>query len=450
MEPPVKDSPKVVTDTPLQEKLSIKKIVFYRILCLILGGVFVVSGFSKAVDPWGGLYKIQEYFAAWGMDFSHEFCLIAACLLSGFELLLGVLLILGCFRRLLPWIAMVFMSFMTLLTLYIWIADPVSDCGCFGDFLRISNGMTFAKNLILLGIALLLVGIRKKPCSLIRPKLQWLVLIFTGAYVIAIQIYGYNVQPLIDFRPYPVGTNLEAILSRETEDANLKFIYEKDGEEVAFDADNLPDESWTFVRRETTSKTESEEISIFDGEEEVTADVIEPEGEQYVLLISNPQRYGISRSEMANRLYEDASRNDKSMIAVIALNPDSIGSWKAKTGARYPVYSAEDTDIKMLARGDAAIMALNDGVIQWKSNIYALPPEFPEGEMSTAQLMAEGREHPLAKFTVVWVVALFVVYVLSRFSLYIAEKTPKAPSSKAYSTESPETPASPSNGDPQK
>lgn len=385
------------------------------IVRVVLGATFIFSGFSKAVDSWGGIYKITDYLNAWGIVPRHEFALLLAGLLATFEFVIGTMIILGAYRRTTRWLALAFMSFMTLLTLYIWIADPVADCGCFGDALILSNGATFAKNIILLAITIVFVRINSGINGLIRPRLQWIALVSTCAYIFAIQVYGYHVQPMVDFLPYPVGTDLAAVAESEGEGTEgMSFIYEKDGIRSEFNADNLPDESWSFVERIDHNDTDTgASFVIFDGEDDVTADVIESEGDEYILLVTDPARYGIARAEMANRLYEFATSNSAQMIAVAAIDTDSIGAWRASTGARYPVYTAEDTDLKMLARGDAAIVALHDGRIVWKTNVFALPPEFPEGEETPALLKADSDNTPLVEWTSVWLLSLLVIVALS-------------------------------------
>ncbi len=374
---------------------------------IVLGGTFIFSGFCKAVDPWGGLYKITDYLNAWGIDARHEYALLLAGTLATFEFVLGVMILLGTYRRATRWLALVFMLFMTVLTVYIWIADPVADCGCFGEALVISNGATLLKNIVLLALAGIYARFNNTVKGVIRPRLQWIALVSTCAYIVAIQFYGYHIKPLVDFLPYPVGSELTA-----DEAADMVFIYEKDGVRKEFSADSLPDESWSFVER-VSSPEASASVAIFDGDEDVTADVIETEGDQYLLLVSDPDRYGIARSEMANRLYEFAETRDASMIAVVALNADSIEAWRDATGARYPIFTAEDTDIKMLARGDAAVVGLHDGRVAWKTNVFALPPEFPDGEVTPDTLIQTEYDSPLIGWTVVWLLSLAVVVTLS-------------------------------------
>lgn len=347
---------------------------------VLLGCVFVFSGLTKAIDPWGGLYKIEDYLSAWGMTPSHQAALLIASALATFEFLLGVMTLTGTYRRFVSRVLPMFMGVMTALSLYIWIFNPVEDCGCFGDALVISNGATFLKNIVLMAAAVVLWRSNDKICTPVFPRLQWIVAVSATIYIVAVQIIGYHIQPMVDFRPYPVGTNLAALVADTDNDtAQLTFEYTKDGVTQTFTADNLPDSTWTFVRRNESATPTAPELSILDGEEDVTADVIANSGDQYIIVVSDPASYSLSRSEMANRLYEKTINDtDGDMFAVVAIPADSVDIWTAATGAEYPVYTAEDTDLKMLARGNAALVYLRNGVIEWKYNIYAIPPEYPD------------------------------------------------------------------------
>lgn len=106
---------------------------------LLLGITFVFSGFVKAVDPLGSTYKIQDYLQAFGLGFFDQYALFFSFVLFCLEFVLGMALLLGAAQRFFAWLALVFMSLMTLLTLVIALGNPVSDCGCFGDALQLSN-----------------------------------------------------------------------------------------------------------------------------------------------------------------------------------------------------------------------------------------------------------------------------------------------------------------------
>ena len=134
-------------------------IVGVNVCRLLLAGTFIFSGFVKANDPLGTVYKLEDYMRAmaWFM-LPDTFLLGCAVILACFEFLLGVCILSGMKRRTMSGVTLIFMVLMTLLTVYIAIANPVEDCGCFGDVLILSNGATLAKNVVLLGAAVLVSG----------------------------------------------------------------------------------------------------------------------------------------------------------------------------------------------------------------------------------------------------------------------------------------------------
>ena len=103
------------------------------IIRVLVGGVFIFSGFVKAVDPWGTLYKVEEYLNVMGIGLWHSIVVAGVFLLCAFEFTIGIFLILGCYRRSAPWLAFITMCFMLPLTLWIAVFNPVADCGCFGE-----------------------------------------------------------------------------------------------------------------------------------------------------------------------------------------------------------------------------------------------------------------------------------------------------------------------------
>ena len=122
-----------------------------RIICRILTGmVFVFSGFVKGIDPWGFTYKIQDYFEAFHLEFFDGIAFPLAITACTLELVIGLNLLTGIRMRITAWLLLLFMSFFTILTFVLAISNPVSDCGCFGDAIKLTNWQTFWKNIIIL------------------------------------------------------------------------------------------------------------------------------------------------------------------------------------------------------------------------------------------------------------------------------------------------------------
>lgn len=359
------------------------------IMRIAVGGVFILSGLTKGIDPWGTYYKMVEYLTAMHLPISElgNAVLVLDFILFTVEFIVGVSLILGCFRKASPIIAALFMLVMLPLTFWIAVSDPVADCGCFGDFLVISNWSTFIKNcLISIGVVWLIKFNIKAKC-LISPYLQWICALGAGCYVAAIGYIGYWQQPVADFRPYKVGTKL---LSEEDQAEYLpvyEFVYEKNGETRTFSEDDeLPDEAdgWKFVRREEKGFVKNDESDISassnysdfriwseNGEDDVTESLCGYD-KQLILLVPDISSLSMAASWKINRLYDMSEANGIQFFAVVAGSQDAIEEWKDLSSGQYPIYTAEDTSIKELARGNPSLIQLEDGIIKWKSALSGM------------------------------------------------------------------------------
>lgn len=395
---------------------------------LLVGATFVFSGFTKAIDPWGFIIKIGEYLSAWNIHaMPDEVLLCVAALISIGEFTVGVLLALGCMRRVVAWLAFLAMCFMLPLTAYIAIADPVDDCGCFGDALVISNTATFVKNIFLFAFAFGLGKLNHKVSGVYPHIMQWLVVIASIAYSLILVIVGYFVQPMIDFRTYKTGTS---IISDSEESVGM--VYEKDGAEKRFAIDDLPDSTWTFVRREEATPSDGRLLAVFDGHDDVTPYVFEEEGPQLVLIVNNPVTHNRARASMANKLNDYVQRMGGSMIGIIAVQPERLEWWKELATPDYEVYCAEDTSLKELARGDAALIYIKDGVIQWKRSIFSFDADFPDYDLpgnALEQVYIPDSGRWIKGWTLLYIGFLIVVW-LPCATFVLRKKKPSAHGSK--------------------
>lgn len=355
-------------------------------LCrIVIGGVFVFSGFVKGIDPWGTVYKMDEYLVAMGMPLYDSLILAGVFGLCALEFLIGIYLIFGCYRKSAPMFALLFMCVMLPLTLWIAIADPVADCGCFGDALVISNWATFWKNVAITCLIIWLIKFNRRVPCIITPAFQWMAFVATVLYMICICWYGYNIQPMLDFRPFAVGTDLgaEVVQNEESEDTTFLFTYTKDGVTKDFTAEEVPadDSGWTFVSRkeifpdgERNNKAKGHDFSVMDrdGNEEVTSEAIDSEGKELLLLIPSLDRISASTTYKINMLHDWATAKDIRFVAIVAAHTGDIAEWEDMSMPGYDIYTADDTAIKELARGNPAVVYLKDGVIKWKTSLYSI------------------------------------------------------------------------------
>lgn len=386
------------------------------LLRLAVGAVFIFSGFVKAVDPWGFIYKIREYLDVWDFSWvSREIVTVAAFTVAAGEFTSGVLLLTGCLRRTVVWFMLLLMAFMLPLTLYIYVFQPVADCGCFGDALVISNAATFYKNVVITLSLVFLVKYNGKVAMIYQPIVQWLVIVVSVVLCIFLSIVGYNVQPLVDFRHYPVGGTLA-----DDSESNVRLIYERDGVRQEFEVDALPDSTWTYVGRTSLESELASSLAIFDGDDEVTADVLDPTAPQLLLMVSDPAQHTKARAGMANALNAYITNQGGSMIGIVAASGDELKTWMSKVEPDYEVYSADDTTIKEIVRGNAGIVYVKDGKIVWKRNLYSLPADFPDFSapgnlLDSVEVVDSGTD--LYRLLFFYFIAMFVIYLFGLIKL---------------------------------
>ena len=267
---------------------------------LVVAVTFIFSGFVKAIDPLGTQYKIEDYAEAAGLlSLTYPWATLGLSVaLSALEFCLGVFLLFAIHRRMVSRITVVFMAVMTLVTLWIWIGDPVKDCGCFGDAVHLSNGQTLLKNIVLLACAVVLVWRPRDMVRFISRTNQWIVINYTVLFIVLVSIYCLYHLPLFDFRPYHVGADIkkgmempEGVKGPEFE---TTFIMEKDGVRKEFSLENYPDSTWTFIDSKTVQTSEGYVPPIHDfsittqGEgEDITEEVLADKG--YTFLLVAPQ-----------------------------------------------------------------------------------------------------------------------------------------------------------------
>ena len=187
------------------------KIIIINLLRLVLGAVLVFSGYVKAVDPMGTLYKLQDYLTALNLSgmVPQWLLLVTAVALAALEFCLGIFILFAIRRRLVSRVTLAFMVVMTLITIWLATTNPIKDCGCFGDAVYLTNVQTLIKNLVLFACAFIIAS---SPLSMVRfisRTNQWIAINFTILYILATSAYSLYTIPPFDFRPYHVGANIQ-------------------------------------------------------------------------------------------------------------------------------------------------------------------------------------------------------------------------------------------------
>ena len=392
-----------------------------RILVLsmrvIVGAVFIMSGITKLIDLWGTVFKIEDYVAVWGIDVPRTVIMMGGLALSTFEFSAGLLLLAGCYRRVVTWGLMACMSFMLPLTLYIWIADPVSDCGCFGDFLVISNGATFFKNVVLTAMVVYLIKYNKRVGGLFKAPIQWIVGTVVLFYCISVALIGYNIQPMVDFRPFKVGEPLVDDMS-DVLDEDVMFRYSRDGIIKDYRANELPDESdgWMFVERIEPERREARQLAVYDPltGDDVTMDYLIGVDSLLLLVIPEPARADLSNTYTINEFADRVMMDGGSFVALLATGDRGIERWKDHSMASYPCLEVDDTQLKELSRGVMSMVWVTDDTIRWKRTVASISLDNTEavssGRLAVSRLGFDGGGY-MMRLTMALLVILILMYV---------------------------------------
>lgn len=364
------------------KKTSLPVNVILLVSRLIFGLVFVFSGFVKAIDPLGGAYKIEDYLFSFGITLGNlsQFSLVAAIALSTVELFIGISLLLKVNMKFNSILALLFMLIMTPLTLYIAYYNPVTDCGCFGDALIISNWATFWKNIVLLSLAIVIIlfsgNLRKIYKPAFESTLTWIIVV--GA--IALSVYSYRHLPMLDFRPYKVGVNIpEAMkipdgMPRDVWETT--FIYEKEGVQKEFTLENYPqgDSTWTFVDQKTELITKGYEPPIHDFviideyHDDITEDILYAEGYTYLLLMYDVNKASRKGIEKAKNVYQKAMATGSQFYVLTASSEADVRSLKEETGINFAFCTVDPITLKTIIRANPGLVLLKNGTIEGKWN----------------------------------------------------------------------------------
>ena len=351
---------------------------------IIFGLVFLFSGFVKAVDPLGTAYKISDYLEAFSLTSLDFLALPAALMLIAAEFTIGFNILFNVHLKATTWVASLFMLVMTPVTLYLAISNPISDCGCFGDAIVMTNWQTFYKNIVLC-IILAIIALLKKQS---RPWLSnwgaWVVTLLPILISFAISIYCYNLLPILDFRPYKKGNNIIEGM-QIPEDAPLDkyettFFYEKDGIEQAFTLDNYPaeDSTWTFVRQESKLIEQGyvppiHDFSIVTEDGDITDLILEDAGYTLLVISHKVEKAATKNIKCVKSTIANAKKAGANVIWLTSSYSDEIEEFKTQYGIEDTFGATDDITLKTIVRSNPGLVLIKDATVIEKWHHNALP-----------------------------------------------------------------------------
>jgi len=352
---------------------------------ILLGATFIYSGFVKGIDPWGSTYKFIDYFTAFNMLWMQPAAFVLAVVQNAVELVIGVALLLGLRMKETAWGVGLFMLFYTPLTFILALTNPVTDCGCFGDALILTNWQTFYKNLVLMLPTIIVFIYRKKYIPAYSLVGEWIWVTTITIVVVGISIHCFRHLPWFDFRPYHIGADIAHGMTvpegMPVDEYESTVILEKDGVTKEFPVNDYPWDDTTWVWKDTRSVQVKKgysppihDFSITTAEgDDITDDVLADEGYAFLLVahrLSKSNRQGLDKaSDIADFCKEHGYR-----FHCLTASPQSeIEPLKLKLGLTYDFCFTDEITLKTIIRANPGLVLLQKGAVIGKWHYDDMP-----------------------------------------------------------------------------
>lgn len=406
------------------------RIIIINLFRIVLGLTFILSGFVKAIDPLGTQYKIEDYLGVLSLGgMLPDFVTLGTSVaISAIEFTLGVLLLFAISRRVISKVTLVFMTIMTLITAWLYIANPISDCGCFGDAIHLTNGETLLKNIIMLVMTAVVVY---KPRDMIRTLSNGnstIVINYSVLFILLYAAYSLYMLPQFDFRPYHIGANIEEGMKipegAPQPEFETTFMMKKDGQTKEFTLENYPDSTWEFVDSKTIMIKEGFVPPIHDfsilslNGDDLTEDILQQKGYTFLLIAPYLEKADDSNFGPIDQIYEYAEEYGYKFYCLTASGKQAIAHWQDMTGAEYPFYNTDAVTLKTIIRSNPGMLLLKDGTViqKWSHNELPNDSELyaPLDQLTIGTQKATSDTRMILKLLLLFILPLIVFSIADR------------------------------------
>ncbi|GAC1380436.1 MAG: DoxX family protein [Hymenobacter sp.] len=347
---------------------------------LVLGVLFIFSGLVKLNDPVGTAYKLEEYFEVFAVDFGSFFLYFKgisrtlSILLSSLEVILGVALLLRWHLRVTLWALLGLLGFFAFLTFYSAAFNKVTDCGCFGDFIKLKPWTSFAKDLLLLLLwAVVFFNQRFLRHAYVQGTAGIMTMTFATAIAIGIGVRALGHLPYFDFLPYKVGNDIGKLM-KPAAPLRYKYIMAKNGQTQEFTT--YPDSTWTYKSMVPLNPEDAPKITdfrVWNDDGDYTPELLR--GNKLVLVVQNTDKTDRDRYDLINQLFADAkgSRRNITPLIITSSSPAEFDVFRHNANFAVPFYYADATVLKSIIRSNPGFVLLKDGVVRGKYHYHDIP-----------------------------------------------------------------------------
>ena len=347
---------------------------------ILVGGLFIFSGLIKLNDPMGFAFKLQDYFApeVLNLEFLSPYALLLSVIIVIFEIVLGVMVLIGYSKKFTVWSLFIMIVFFTFLTFYSAYFNKVTDCGCFGDAIKLTPWESFTKDVILLALILILFLGRKyiHPIG-VKVSHKYIVFaVFLGCLFVANQVLNH--LPYIDFRAYKIGTHIPSAMEIPPDAPRAKydmtFIYDVNGEEQSFSQNELAavPEGATFIERKQTLLQEGYTPPILDftieNEDENLIDAFMTEEKLLLVIVYNLENSELEGYQNIKTITDKAIAQGYKVIGLSATAGRPIERLVRTQNLNFDFYFCDQTVLKTIVRSNPGIVRLENGTIKDKKH----------------------------------------------------------------------------------
>ncbi len=358
---------------------------FFRYLLpalrIFLGLVFLFSSVVKGIDPVGTSYRVEDYLQVYGWMALVPYSLEIAFLVIVSEFLIGLAFVTHVFVKTAAWGMFVMLLIFTAVTWFDARYNMVPDCGCFGDAVKLTNWQTFYKNVVLITLNAVFLWGRGKGVTKQKSRLtSWAILLVFGGGFLAFMFYNLNHLPVVDFRNWKTGRDMT--MSPQPTQTFVVYRNKKTGEQKEFLFPDYPWKDsawmaqWTFVsQRSVTPAVEKKYNLVMEDSLGVdhTKALVENPGFQLLLVSYNLQKAAPSGFRKMVALSAFLEKKHVQAALVTATPAGEAVKTEKGYGLRWPVYLADETDLKAMIRSNPGLILLHHGVILKKWHYHDFP-----------------------------------------------------------------------------
>jgi uncharacterized membrane protein YphA (DoxX/SURF4 family) len=350
---------------------------------IIIGLVFMFSGVVKAIDPLGSAYKFHDYFQAFNMGFLNTLCLTLAIVLCTAEFIAGFSVLTGIKQKTGLWGVLILLVIFTPLTFILALTNPVSDCGCFGDAIHLTNWQTFGKNIVLALFLLVLFTGKDQIRNIFNMRIEWSIILSAIILFIAFSLFNLKYLPVIDFLPYKKGVKIaEKMIPPEgstPDQYSTTFIYEKNGVTKEFDINNYPgnDSTWKFIDQKSVLIKEGYKPLIHDfsinaiNGDDLTQNILSYHGYTVLMISKKLSEAGQESLSRGFKFGDFCKTNGIDFYILTSSGKDEIRSYD--NGLTF--CSTDETTLKTMIRANPGYILLRNGTILGKWSRANVPDE---------------------------------------------------------------------------